>query len=297
MKRSDPLDSLIRHRLDALVRDLPFVREGSARALHRTRVASRRMREALPFLDLKLATLNMGRVRRRTRGLTRALGEVRELDVALGILDEFSATDPERQRVIERVRASVRRQRDTHRKAMLHDLEKLEPERLVDELSDRLDADETGEPSVAWRTQLAVQLVRRAQRARDAVAAAGVMFLPERLHAVRIALKKLRYGLELADETGLARTKIVLKRLKGEQERLGRLHDLDVLGGLIRQVRKDAPPGASANELGAVLDELEGEMRRLHGQFVAERDELQTICARVEAIGTQAGSDTVADAS
>ncbi len=297
MKPLGPFGTIVRSRLDALIRDVPAVRKGSAGALHRTRVASRRMREALPFLDLEFATLDLGRVRRTTRGLTRVLGDVRELDVALTMLDELSTTGPERQRVIERVRASIRHRRDRRVQAMLRDLRKLEPERLVAELFARQTADDSSDETGAWRIRLTTRLTRRSQRVRESIGNAGVIFVPERLHAVRISLKKLRYGLELAHETGLASTSVLAKRLKIEQERLGRLHDLEVLSGLIVRVREEAPPGATADELDTVVDELGVEARRLHGQFVAGRDDLMTICARIEEIGARTRAGDVADAS
>src|SRR5687767_10967462 len=88
MARTPPSDLVIRQRLSALSRSLPGARKGDVKQLHQARVASRRLREALPVL----ATGSRGRkLVRDVRRLTRALGPVRELDVALLTLDELGA--------------------------------------------------------------------------------------------------------------------------------------------------------------------------------------------------------------
>ena len=44
---------LLRQRLDRLTRALRVVDDGDARSLHRARIASRRLRELLPLLELQ----------------------------------------------------------------------------------------------------------------------------------------------------------------------------------------------------------------------------------------------------
>ena len=284
MNEPDPLEALLRRRLKALVRDLPSAREGNAGALHRTRVASRRMRAALPFLEVSFKPLKMGRVRRKTRGLTKALGQVRELDVALGILEEFSNETKARQRVVARVGASVEKRRSEFRRAMLRRLEHLAPERLVGDLAEKLDRRTESGADETWRERLSVQLGRRAHKVREAIGEAGVLFVPVRLHQVRIALKKLRYALELANETGVTRSPRTLKTLKRGQDLLGRLHDLDVLSDLVTAVRDDAPAGATTRELDALLLELAADARQLHGRYVATRGRIDMICRAMDGL-------------
>src|SRR5262245_55133698 len=86
--RSDPSELLIRQRLNALSRALPIARKGDVAAVHASRVATRRLREALPIVAGKVGR----KLRKRIRRLTRALGPVREMDVALITLDELRAS-------------------------------------------------------------------------------------------------------------------------------------------------------------------------------------------------------------
>src|SRR5262245_28849831 len=66
------------------------VEAGDVDALHRSRVATRRLREALPLV--KGRGRERRRLRRDLRRVTRALGPVRELDVALALAGAL-ATD------------------------------------------------------------------------------------------------------------------------------------------------------------------------------------------------------------
>src|SRR5262245_12080365 len=85
MTRVNSSELVIRQRLAALARALPASRKGDVNGVHQSRVATRRLREALPLILKKKAWLKL---RSQVRKLTRALGPVRELDVALITLDE-----------------------------------------------------------------------------------------------------------------------------------------------------------------------------------------------------------------
>src|SRR5437773_8558593 len=78
---------LLRKRQAVFTRMLHGVEHGDVRALHRTRVASRRLRELLPILQLDPDLAR--KLVRRLRRVTERLGTVRELDVLLLLLDEL----------------------------------------------------------------------------------------------------------------------------------------------------------------------------------------------------------------
>ena len=83
----------------------------------------------------------------------------------------------------------------------------------------------------------------RAQALGDAVADAGAILIVDRVHAVRIAAKRLRYALELTGELRLARTAALVSSLRAVQDVLGELHDLDVLRAEAARLRSDAAAG------------------------------------------------------
>src|SRR5437870_5584102 len=79
---------LVKRRLDLFTRMLHGLEKGDLQALHRTRVASRRLRELLPVLQLDAeAARKLGK---RLRKVTERLGSVRELDVLVHLIEELS---------------------------------------------------------------------------------------------------------------------------------------------------------------------------------------------------------------
>ncbi len=279
MNPRDRLGGVVGQRLRALVDNLPSACEGDVEAVHRTRVASRRMREALPCLEPRLSRPVLRQARRKTRRLTRALGSVRELDVALGILTELEADHPEHRAAIDRVRADISRRREVVRQRMLTRLQSIKPGKLVHELFSRVGDLNGHQGREAWREVLARRLARRAGRLMAAIDDAGAVYLADRLHAVRIKVKKLRYALELVEETGAAPTAARVKELKRVQDLLGRLNDREVLVAHVGEVAAGlAVDDELVPDLGAIARGLQEECRRLHGRYVAGRRELWSIC-------------------
>ena len=108
------------------------------------------------------------------------------------------------------------------------------------------------------------------------------MYAPERLHAVRIAAKKLRYGLELAADSGIRQAAPHVRTIKRAQDMLGRLHDLQVLQTHVAAVQ--AEPHPAAHRPRAALEELarhiEDQCRHLHGRYVASLPALREATLR-----------------
>lgn len=230
-----------------------------------------------------------GKALRKIRRLTRALGTVRELDVTLGVLDELARADGVPRSAVEAVRARVVAERDHGREVMLKRFDRVNVDKLHRRLGSVADALEksTGQE---WRETLAARLVKRAQRLTAAMDEAGQMYSPERLHQVRIAVKKLRYAVELAVEAGGEKTSADLRTLKRAQDLLGRLHDRQVLVDRVRQIQAAASADLRAErELEAIVDTLENECRRLHARYVRDRASLADICARSVARPQSAG--------
>jgi CHAD domain-containing protein len=240
------------------------------------------LREAVPVLagDLK----HSGKARRKIRRLTRALGTVREVDVSLQILDELAAKDDLSRPALQDVRLHVIEERDRRREAMLARLADVKTDKLARRLKTVTEAVQE-DTSEAWRQALGTRLVKRAKRLVAAIENAGQLYAPWRLHEVRLATKKLRYGLELAADSGIRAATPMLRSLKRAQETLGRLNDLQVLQQHVAAVQA-APTGRSSPHQGlvAIAGSIEEECRRLHGRYVAQADGLREIA---EAVPTQ----------
>jgi pimeloyl-ACP methyl ester carboxylesterase len=115
---------------------------------------------------------------------------------------------------------------------------------------------------------------------------AGQMYAPERLHAVRIAAKKLRYGLELAANSGVKQAAPHVRTIKRAQEMLGKLHDLQVLQVHVAAVQ--AEPRTGRPQSRAALENLarhiEDQCRHLHGRYIASASVLRDAALAVRKV-------------
>jgi CHAD domain-containing protein len=138
-----------------------------------------------------------------------------------------------------------------------------------------------------WRWALDARVARRAARLGSAIDAAGTVYLPDRLHDVRISLKKFRYALEIASEALSLPIRDELRSLKRAQDVLGRLHDFQVLIDQARQAQASlTPPDLMTwRGLEALVNVLEDDCRRLHARYVRERDGLTSLCTRFSGRG------------
>ena len=130
------------------------------------------------------------------------------------------------------------------------------------------------ESEAQWRGVLATRLMRRAKSLTTALEDVGPIYAPERLHDVRISTKKLRYALEIARDAGVTAAMPLVRVLKRHQDRLGHLHDLQVLLKHVRETEASPGVGSRVNDLTAYADSLERECRRLHADFVEHRAEM-----------------------
>jgi CHAD domain-containing protein len=253
---------------------------GDVKAVHQARVASRRLRELLPILELDPAVSR--KLGKRLRKVTRALGPVRESDVLLGLARGWDDAAPRERRAFARVSDAVQNERNhtkaqeatrTASKALARAARKL------DRASRHLGAiDDTNARRRAWQWALEARVARRALAFDEAVKEAGAVYLPERLHRVRVALKKLRYAVELLVESrgGANGGLNVLKRA---QDTLGLLHDLEMMIARARGVQSklDANERTARKDLDALVDLLERRCRSVHARYLGMRDSLVNV--------------------
>jgi CHAD domain-containing protein len=274
-------DDLLRTRLDRVTRLLHGVESGDVRAIHQTRVASRRLRELLPVLQLDQDVSE--KLTRRLRRQARCLGDIRELDVLLHLTGELHHTKRHSDRALLRVEADIRQARDQAR-------QRLPGQRIAAELArirrkvEKAARGSKGHRTLrAWYWAIDARVARRAAAVDRAVEDAGALYLPDRLHAVRIAAKKLRYALELAlDAVGKA-PGADLAVLKRTQTLLGGIHDLQVLADRVRQIQASVAPSDAVvvHDLDALVTELDASCRRLHARYVRSRTGLVDVCRRL----------------
>lgn len=281
---------LLRKPLVRFTRTFHGVAKGQEKALHRARVASRRLREILPVLQLDSKVTDD--LSRRLRKVTQRIGPARELDVMLLQIDELQQSGRFEPGALSRVAAAVAKRRSAARERLLAKLPITSLHRVAAKLAkiaDQLAKEEQGptprRPAArGWRWAIGARIVRRAASLKAAIDEAGSVYLPERLHTVRIAVKKFRYAVELEHEiAGDDKLGADLRILARNQELLGRLHDRQLLIEQVRQVQASStPPDLGAwRRLDTLSATLENECRRLHARYLRDSTGLLAVCQRV----------------
>jgi CHAD domain-containing protein len=291
-----------RRRLDAFARQLPGVEQCQVNAVHRARVASRRLRELLPLLALDQDTTRT--LNRRLRAVTKQLGAVRELDVLMLLIEEFQQDRQYSADALTRVGAAIANARAAAREHLAAKLPTSKLERLADKLESVAKQVKSGgaksrrlegsRPSRTWLWVLEARLARRAARVRSSIEIAGTLYVPERLHESRIAIKKLRYSAELLREVGRPRMTADVAALTTAQDLLGRLHDLEVLLEWGREVQTSWRPSdlTAWRNFGPLGHAIEGECRQWHARYLHDGARLIAIANR---LGASMPDTTVAD--
>jgi CHAD domain-containing protein len=280
-----PLAECLGRRVEALATHVRAALDGDERGIHQARVATRRLREIVPIV----ADTRSGRgarLRRRLKRLTRALGPVRELDVALGLLEARAAGTPAPGVVALRAHLTERRKAALERLQNACDPGRAKRllERLVDLVRDVERAARRGHGGlpVRERRRLARGVIDRARDLGAAVADAGAILIVDRVHVVRISGKRLRYALELTGELRLARTGSLVSSLRTVQDTLGALHDLDVLRVEVGRLRATLPPDSIvATNLEQMSHGIDADIRQLHARYLRGARALAALTDRV----------------
>jgi CHAD domain-containing protein len=274
-----PID-VVNANIQELLDHLPAVRRAEPEGVHQARVATRRLREGLPLVAISHPDAATS-LRRIVRRIGRELGRVRELDIMVAQLDTLEQRLPAAAEGIASARRRVRDAQARRRRKAIKALEKLQADRLrpLEPGDARLLARMRPRATTrASRRTLREQIGDRAHDTNAALQHAAGVYFPNRLHTLRVAVKKLRYSVEAAEATGLWQPPRLLRDLRRVQARLGELHDLQVLlealdGVAAPRREKDAAM------LKAVIA---ADLSREYDAYVARCGRLQAICTACE---------------
>jgi CHAD domain-containing protein len=289
-------DTLLRKRVKAVEQAWQAAREGDPVAVHQLRVASRRIREVLPVISDEQRPQRLKRMQRKVRRLTRTLGPVREHDVSLRLLAALEEDHPEGRPAIEIVREAVAHDRHALHAELEKHLDTVTLDKFVKKMTRVVGqgkkAQNNGQRSTAdqrrWQLVVAARVVRRAKQLRQAVEHAGALYTPDRLHNVRVSTKKLRYALEVGNESKICRWHSAIRSLKEIQDILGQLHDREALLARVRDVHISYSNTSTSPALDQLTRVLEDETRHYHAEFVRRHDRLLKLCATVRQQATEA---------
>lgn len=231
-----------------MLRYEPGTRQGEdIEALHDMRVATRRMRAAFrvfgDYFEPKALTPHLKGLRRTGR----VLGAVRDLDVFREQTQLYADGQPESgQAGLEGFLAKLESRRKDARAEMIRYLDGERYRRFVRRFGEFVETEGKGSRQVApnggeprpYRVRhvapSAIYERLAAVRSYD-----EWVCIPDpplsRLHALRIACKRLRYTLEFFEEVLGSGTKALIKEIVAMQDLLGGLQDAVVASGILRQ--------------------------------------------------------------
>ena len=200
--------------------------------VHRMRVASRRLRTALQLFKGYLPGDHAELWRHEIKAITRSLGSARDLDIQIELIEEKYRTlcekifQPGYKRLLLRLK---QKRRDAQQKINLA-IQRLQENQTVDSMRtflERASVDQNQDTPALLG--FASGRIHRALT--DFLSYQGYIHMPdnsEKLHAMRIAGKHLRYTLELFTPLYGDSLTPFIKIMKNIQDQLGEIHDCDV---------------------------------------------------------------------
>lgn len=238
-------------RLDAFEKEIPGVREAKdIEYIHRMRVASRRLRAALPlFADCFLQKQYL-RWMEEIANITRALGEARDADVQIAFLQkqvkkstsrwksrhpDTADQEPPEGPALRYLLAEREKKRSQLQGRVISALDALEKSRVIPDMK-AVFSEAQGRRNRSLKRALAYGVSPAASlhiesRLEALLAYNAWVSHPEAVaehHATRIAAKKLRYTMEVFGPIYRLGLNKPIARVKRIQEILGDLHDCDV---------------------------------------------------------------------
>ena len=220
--------------------------------LHDLRVAGRRLDAILRQFGAYLPQ-SLVRIRPTLKKVLRALGEARDLDVALLELDAFNGQLAEAEQAnLEPLQQHLRSERARARSKMLTLLDSNAVQKDLGRLRTALaqPSDTTSETVQAPALEVVPKLIRaRYKKVRKGANALTPASSMESYHAVRGSAKKLRYALESVAAILGKPADGMVRSLRRWQERLGVQQDADVAGRRLHALAAAAPKGLPAETL------------------------------------------------
>lgn len=264
--------------VEALRSRIPGILEGDPPSVHEARVATRRIRELLPLTANWFGRQGLDAVYDRFKQVGKSLGRTRDADVHIALLKHFEVRVTHAAELLIMLRQQCERRRIQRLRRLIKRFERFALAQMLNDLAAhaRRRHNWTRLPDRAWQPQLRRTLADRAFDTRDSIVRATGVYFPNRTHDVRIAIKKLRYAIEIAHSTGFVDPAEAIGELKKAQDILGDLHDRQIL--IDELIEAETRPGFTNGQTSAVTQLVEAELNELHGRYLTRRARLLEIC-------------------
>jgi CHAD domain-containing protein len=289
--------------LDAFTREIAGVKEAQdIEYIHRMRVASRRLRAALPLFRTCFPDKQYVKWMQEITRITRALGDARDADVQIAFLQKSlkklqkdpglekkraSENQPSTEPAIRFLLLGLQKKRSILQKHVVSAISGLEKSQVTGEMQRVFAAMRDGYQTTRKKPLLSgippVAALRIGKRLSTLHSYEPWVLHPEAVaehHATRIAAKKLRYTMEIYGSVYRNNLEKYLARVKKIQEILGDIHDCDVwidqITSLLLRERTllrtgkgtKRPDTTTLSSLRLFLDDRDAERKRRYRQFV-----------------------------
>ena len=295
--------------LDAFSKEIDGVKASEdIEYIHRMRVASRRLRAALPLFRPCFPQKQYRKWMKEITNITRALGEARDTDVQISFLSKYEKKQsrkfnsrrkkstggvPAPGPAIQYLTSRLQKKRTSLQSKVISALLELEKSNVIEEMRDTFSNHLSACRRVPKKSLVygisPVATLRIEKRLHTMLSYEQWVPNPDAVaehHATRIAAKKLRYTMEIYGMVYRWGLKKILARVKKVQEILGDLHDCDVwidqVTLLLLQERAllrstgntKRPDAATISSLILFLQERKKERTILHRTFMRYWDTL-----------------------
>jgi CHAD domain-containing protein len=243
--------------------------------LHDLRVAVRRLDAILRQFRSALPA-SLLRIRPTLKKILRALGDARDLDVALIELEAFGRELPASEREsIEPLEQHLMSERNQARNRMLRVLDSASVQKNLQKLTSLLSAPAAAsqqpptEPALTMAAQMIRRRYRKVRKAADLLTSESST---EAYHEVRGHVKKLRYALEAVAVIYGKPADEMLRPLRRWQEKLGVQQDAAVAGRRLKALASAPPKGIPPETLFL--------MGRLAEHYAGAAGRARKVCAK-----------------
>lgn len=276
--------ALFQHQTHILRSHLPGVLDGRLDSIHDARIATRRIREVLPLTQEWQRPHVADDLATRIKQIGRSLGTVRDADVRIELLRYLESRLAHAAPSVVIVRQRQERDRSLLMRKLVKRFERLGVSQELARLSTASAWQRTRfwiAMTGAWRHQLRDLVAERAHAASGAVVHSTGVYFPNRAHAARIAIKKLRYAVEVSACTGVLADEPLIRTLRKTQDLLGELHDRQTLIDALQN--GSAEKGEiDARQIGLIVRVAQAEIEDLHARVLTRRPQVLEACSRVQ---------------
>lgn len=227
----DRIETYLLHQSRRMFAPLPrVISNGNAEELHQMRVCSRRLRVGLQFFSVLFTQQELKQVQRQLRRITRALGEIRALDVNIRLIRRALSRLPVASRLTV---TSLRQNMLLERNVRLAELRELMQMLSVSQFAHRVETLITHQDRQIDTARLVAATNDQLRDLRRSVRRRSKQYDRDRsgkaFHQLRIAAKRYRYGLEAGKAVFRAGETARIRSVEALQDRMGDTHDVEVL--------------------------------------------------------------------